>query len=954
MIRLVLLSLLLFPTSMGFAQTGSLSGKVTSNGTAEELIGATIILVQEDGKAPKGTVTDLDGNYTLSGLPIGSHQFICRYIGFHPDTLSVAIKADERTTLRFALIDESVKMEDFVIVAKQNRGGINVMDLMKQKSATLIEGTTREQFARTGDNNASGALKRVTGVSVEGGKYIYVRGLSDRYSITTLNGAEIPGLDPNRNTVQMDLFPTSLIENITVVKSFSPELPGSFTGGLVNIETRDFPEEFTLQFSTSLGFNPQSNLRHDFLTYEGGKTDGLGFDDGSRSAPSATNGYIPSRYESATANQELSAITRSFNKTMTPETKSSMFDQRYSFAIGNQIDSVFGKQLGFVAGLTYSKQYDFYSNGTTGRYKLTGHYNNTDSLNVERYLTDTKGSESVLWGGLINLSYKLSPHHKVSANFIRNQNGISSSRTLEGIIPEDAVGLYFQTRTLQYLQRSLTSGQLRGEHYFENLKKLNTNWTGSYTISTQDEPDLRFFSNDYTLSGTDETDTIYDIQPAIYGDPSRYFRTMKESNFDVKLNFELPFSSLKTASEDNSAIKWGISNVSKEREFGQKRYDLESTGLEYNGSISEFLSDENMEVGSPEGYVFVVDATEERNSYNGSQQVFGAYGMVDFYPTQRLRLISGVRMERTSIETYSLNPELDRGILEATDFLPAINAVYVLNSNDSIKTTKAANLRFAYSRTLARPTFRELAPFASFDFIGDNVIVGNPKLNRTLVDNIDLRWEVFPTAGDIVSVSLFGKRFLQPIERTFNPVAVNAELNYRNVDEALVAGAELEVRKSLRFISEKLAPVSTGLNLTYIYSSVSIDPAELVAIRANIPQQSDTRMMFGQSPYLVNAFINYRDTSGWNSNLSFNVSGPKLAIIGVGGTPDVIEQPRAQLDFSLSKNLNKRFGIGLRIRNILNADYKLLQTYKEVDYVYQQYTIGRSFSISLKYTAGGN
>ncbi|RMG76520.1 MAG: hypothetical protein D6707_12210, partial [Bacteroidetes bacterium] len=614
------------------AQTGIIRGKVISNEDGMPMIGANVYLAG----TTIGTISDIDGNFSLNNVPAGKQKVVASFISFVPDTVEVEVKEGEVSVINFNLRTEAIVMEAVVVEAKQTKNNNNYIVLMQQKAASVVDGISSEQFKSAGDRNVAAAVKRVTGVTVEGGKYVYVRGLSDRYSKTLLNGAEIPGLDPNRNSVQMDLFPTNLVENITVVKTFTPDLPADFTGGLVNIQTKDFPETKTSQFSVSYSYNTQSSLNDNFLTSNKGKYDWLGFDDGSRAIPDRAQKYVPALFED---NERLSAITKSFNKDFEPQTSKSFVNQSYSYSFGNQT-MVFGKPLGFVTALSYRKGYNYYTGGYTGRYSLTGDLSKVESLNEELVLNDTRGEEDVVWGALMNASYKLSSNHKIGLMLMHNQNGNNQARYQTGEIPSDQLGLHFETRTVQYTQRGLSTAQLTGEHYLPDFHKLKIEWISAATMSSQNQPDIRFFANDYilnTIQGT-EVDTIYNLQPALYNVPARYYRDMKEQNIDNKINFQLPVN---TVEGKNSYVKFGLSNVYKHRVFEEKRFDYRFQGVAYNGSISEFLSDENMEVGNPDGYIYVQNATEKRNSYEGKQNVAAAYLMTDAYITPKLRAIAG-------------------------------------------------------------------------------------------------------------------------------------------------------------------------------------------------------------------------------------------------------------------------------------------------------------------------
>ena len=945
---LITLVFILAAGATAFAQ-GTIRGKATDSQSGETLIGANVFLAG----TTQGSSTDLDGNFEINNVTAGTHQLVCRFISYAADTISITVTDGEVTVADFKMGDNPIAIKEFTVTGKANTAGVVYMDEMRRQSSSMIDGMPADQIAKSGDSNVASAVKRGVGVTVEGGKYVYVRGLSDRYSKTTLNGAEIPGLDPERNAVQMDLFPTNLIDNIAIVKSFSPELPASFTGGLVNINTKDFPDRFTLKFATSVSYNTQASLNSNFQTYEGGATDGLGFDDGTRDIPTAVPNIIPERFTvNGTNFEDLSRVTQSFNKEMDIRKKTSGLNQSYSFSAGNQVN-LGERKLGYIASMTYQRRFDHYGDGFTGRYKYSGDASSTDLIRNKEF-NDARSVENALWGALFNVSLKANSNNKFAFNLMRNQNGIKNTRFQEGTQPEDDPNMIVQNRTLQFLERSMTFMQLKGEHYLPNAGRLKIDWFGAFTISAQDEPDLRFFINDYTISDVNAEDTTWAIQPAVYDAPTRYWRDMRETNIDIKVNFEKPIAIFgdTSLSQSKNKLKWGLSAVKRSRSFNERRFVYNSEGVNFNGSVADYLADENMVGGLSNDYIYLsgfsgTTGNDRVNSYLGDDTVLSAYFMGDIFLNRTMRLIAGARMEKTNIFVRSLAPTKPAGRLDNLDILPAIN--FSWDVSESFK------VRAAYTKTLARPTFRELAPFPSFSFLGDFIQLGNNELKRTLVDNIDLRGEIYPKPGELIAASVFYKRFTDPIERAFNPKAGNLELQFRNVDEANVYGAEIEFRKSLAFISESLNSFTAGANFTYVQSAVSIDTAELRVLRELVPGHEDTRVMFGQSPWIVNSFVNYTskgDSSLWSANLSFNISGEKMVVVGAKGTPNVLEQPRGQLDFNVRKAFGKgdRFSAKFSARNLLNPDFKQTQEFGGNEYIFQNYKKGRIFGLSLSYT----
>ncbi|KAA3645160.1 MAG: TonB-dependent receptor [Bacteroidetes bacterium] len=924
-----------------FAQI-TISGKITGGQSGEELIGASVYILE----TKQGTSTDLDGSYQITGVSSGKYTIITQYISYKSDTLRQVSLSDNQVYIHnVKLQDASVKMETVTIQAKANKASSNYMLAMQKKAASVVDGITAQQIKKAGDSDAAGAVKRITGVSVEGGKYVYIRGLSDRYAKTTLNGAEIPGLDPNRNTVQLDLYPTNLIDNITVTKTFTPNLPGSFTAGLVDILTKDFPNKFDFYFSSTLSFNTQSTFNSNTLSQEKSSTDWLGFDDGKRAIPSVVqDNEVVSPCFTCGINQGsnvlLTSQTKSFSKEWVPTKNSPFLDQSYSIGVGNQT-TLFSKSFGYNVGLSYSNKNRYYNNGINNRFSLTENINEAKNLNPEELLIDQKSVENTLLGGVLNLSMKFNENNKIGFTIIRNQNGTATTRTLTGEIPKDEIGRYIETRNIQYIERAMTSYQLRGGHSFKNFKKLKMDWIAAYTSSNQNTPDFRIFTSDFSFDSNGQKK--YQLSPNLYLEPTRYFRNMEEVNTDIKLNFELP---LTQNQKESKILKFGIANLSKSRDFSEKWFVFTKTGVSFNGDPVAYFSDQNMVVGQNNGSTFsfinVVNATDKQNSYKGKQTISAAYGMFDLKLNSLWRIIAGARIESTNIDVESMDLDLKKGKLVETDLLPSLNITYNVNEK--------SNLRFALTRTLARPTFRELAPYATFDLETRYVKVGNPNLERTLIDNIDFRWETFPNSGEIIALSLFYKKFHKPIETVINPFAANTEITWQNQDFANVYGLELEARKNLGRFSPHLKSFSAGANFTYVFSETQIGKDELIQIKATDPDAKTTRQMFGQSPYIMNSYISYtNDSLDLEVNLSFNVSGPKLILVVGGGTPDIYEQAKPSLNLNISKGIAKKWTLKASGNNLLNSPTRRVYKLNSKSYDFQRYTDGVNFSLGITY-----
>jgi outer membrane receptor for ferrienterochelin and colicin len=932
------------------AQVGTIKGIIRDTEANEALSGATVRLLL-DSTVVGGAYSEDDGSYSIQAKP-GTYTIRVSYISYASQTIdAVTVKAGETVTRDISLgldIQKTGDENTVVITDKVIKNTEASLINIQRRSTSVVDVISLEQVKRAGDGDAGSAMKRVTGVTVEGGKYVYVRGLGDRYSKTLLNGAEIPGLDPNRNSVQMDMFPSSLIDNLIVHKTFSPELPGSFTGGLVKITTKDFPQAFTFSAGSSLGYNTTASLRSDFLSGTRGKLDWLGMDDGTRalSAPLSNSGYIVPdiSFADPVKATAIDNATKSFTTPIYPEATNSGLNHSHNITIGNQ-KPLAGRPFGYIASLTYSDTKTVYGDYEQGRWVLSDNVDRTTQLTPQVTLAGTNSIREILWGGLVNLSYLPALNHQFSFNYMHNQAGTSNASYLIGGLQKDDPNLVFETRVLGYTQRAMDAFQLKADHKFGILK---ADWIASYTRSSQDEPDLRFFSNDFTRD-----DSLYDIQRNLYAAPSRYFRKMSENNLDAKANFSLPFTQW---NDLNAFIRFGGAYTYKDRKFFERRFEYVNgnSNLNYNGNPSEYFDPANLGVlgtdanGLYQYGLYITDATELRNSYIGEQGVLAAYAMTELPLTTHLRFVGGARMEKTDILLVSKDPGVEQGQLNNLDILPSANLIYSLRQEAA---KNIMNLRASYARTLARPVFRELAPYASFDFIGDITLIGNPNLQRTLVDNFDLRWELFPTSAELVSVSAFYKDFTLPIELVINPLAANLEGNYRNVDRAQLFGFEFEFRKQLGFITPTLKNFRAGGNVTLIRSFQTIAADELEQIRALNPYAEATRQMFGQSPYTINGDIAYiNDTLGFTVSVNYNVFGPRISAVSRGGTPNVYEMARPSLDVSLSKDLSKNWSLTLRGRNLFDPEYRRVHRFADKEFVYSNYRIGRTVTLGLSYT----
>ena len=575
-------------------------------------------------------------------------------------------------------------------------------------------------------------------------------------------------------------------------------------------------------------------------------------------------------------------------------------------------------------------------------------------------MADARGAQEIAWGSLVTLSLKPAPTHELSVTNMYNRNSEDMARYLAGAFPrdleEDAV---YETRVLQFTERQIQSLQLAGKHHFGGLRNLRAEWSASTSASAQEEPDLRFFTNNYVTKirplrrengdvMRDENDKVirgpvtdYSISPSMYPLPTRYFRDLDERNREFQLNLNLPFKQWQGI---NSHFKTGFLALDKARTFRERRYEFDQDDISYDGQPNTFFATEKVGLISSNGrqYRFgsyVQDATQLSSNFDGDQQIYAGYAMLELPINTELRLVAGTRLEATRIDVASQDSTKAAGQLAENDLLPSLNAVWELGPG--------ANVRASYGRTLARPTFRELAPFASFSFVGGFTFIGNAALERTLIDNYDLRWEHFGSPGELYAASAFYKDFKNPIERVI--LTVNGEVQFQNVEAARVSGVEFEARHSLGFLLSQLEHLHAGGNLSLVRSEVSIDSTELKLRRALDPQADSRRSLQGQSPFLLNLDFSYDNfATGTAAGIYYNIFGRRLAEVSLGGTPDVFEEMRGTLDCTISQQWHE-YKLKLSAKNLLNPSFAKAYRYQGINYISSQYHKGRSFSISVSY-----
>lgn len=963
-----LLLAFLFVAGTAFAQQGAISGTVYGQ-DGIPMYGANVII---EGTSI-GTITDyVDGKYQFKADP-GTYTIVASYVGFgEMKVAGVVITANETTVLDINFTGETggVDLTEVVVTAAViERGEVAVMKL-RQNDINAKDLISQQEISSLGASTAAAALTKVTGTTVVDGKYVYVRGLGDRYSATTINGLRLPSIDPYRNSAQLDLIPTSILDNISASKTFTPDLPGDFTGGSVDIKIKALPERFTWGVSASGSYNGQSNFRDDFVTYNAGDGIGLGYNDGTLDRPASLTRYENAEFDVLTdrdgrrarSNDELAAavddIANEFGNGFNQANKNSGLDYSLSANVGNQF-KIGNMPVGVFATASVSQDFNQYNNGRRGNFVNPGDGGPLQEIYDVR---DDRSTQAGKVGGMLGLSFKPGLSNEITLYGLYSHQGFTEGRILQGSNEnKGASGTednFYRSQASTFLERELINYVAQGEHVLPNFGNVKIEWTANYVESAQNEPDLRFA--EYIRQGEN-----FIIDPSQFSRPSRFFRELDDNSYQGKLDITVPFA--QTRSRANN-FKFGGQYQSKERDFNENIFAYENrSGISFSeagGDFDVWLGPDNLgviggEPGRNDIGVFLFDNSNLANSYTGTFDVAAAYGMLTYEFSPKLKVVGGLRAEQTTILVESAVVPNEIAMAEANmteidqdriddntanidelNFMPALNVIF--------KATESSNLRLGFSQTIARPNMREVAPFGSFGFLGEPTVFGNPDLQLTNIDNYDLRYEIFPNAGEVLAVSAFYKQFTNPIVTTFR-LSGEQQFTWTNSESADLYGLELEVRKSLKFLGEKFQNFTVSSNLAIIQSSQQIDEREVELGREVDPNFSAERVFNGQSDFVANANLSFRTPeSGWDAILAYNYFSDRLQSIGAVGSPDIFEQGRSQLDLSVSKQIN-RFKVSLRARNLINPDYKTFSDFQGQEYIFSQFTRGREVSLGVSY-----
>ena len=938
---------LLFVVS-GFAQSGKITGKVISSRTGDVLAGATVMLA----KPPRKVVTDQAGLYNIGGLAAGTYTVTVTYVGYQTKEVSdIVVKDKEVTEINISADPKESSLENVVITrtraTRETQGAL----LITQKNAAVVsDGISAELIRRTPDRATSDVLKRISGVSIQDNKFAVVRGLNDRYNAAYLNGAPLPSSENDRKAFAFDIFPANMLENLVILKTASPDMPGEFAGGVINISTSSIPAKTFTSISVGTGYNSITTYKNG-KTYAGGSSDWLGLDDGTRAIPKG----VP-----ATANFPIVAAQRAelaklyTNNNWGITNRNVPMNYNFQLTQGLNIPRKGTEFFGALISLTYNKTYAF-SGGELNTYEYNRANPAAPPEQRAGFPSVENHSEQTLAGLVANFSFKLNNSNKISLKNIVSINADDRVIIFTGKpdVPGDPE-FNVSARGLWYTSNVITSSQLFGEHSIGKAK-IKATWLLSYGQVDRKIPNLRQLNYGYNDGQNNYTAGIASSTISSDNSGSMFHSKTNERIYSAKSDFSKNFDG---GDNFKTAVSAGGYFQYRDRSFDARLLGFAAYrgGTGFDNSLlslpqENIFAPSNMGImANGKGGFLLLDGTNPTFAYGANSTLYAAYLMADSRFGKKFRAIYGVRYENFNQQLNSFRDftnELKLNTSKA-DFLPSVNLVFSASPKQ--------NIRFSYSRTLNRPEFRELAPFAFFDFSNRIVVGGNPDLVRASINNYDVRYELYPGKGQLVSVSGFLKDFKNPVELTSDPNNFNSTA-FQNAVSGKNYGIELEFRTLLSTLfgneaSPVLGRLTVAANGSYIFSNVR------EADFAGVVKGVENRPLQGQSPYLFNASIGYNDNDhGWSATISANRVGQRIFIVGSLNEPDTWEQGRTLVDLQLSKTLLKdKMEIKLNCRDLLRQkqvfflDLNESKSYnKGTDPVFYSRTFGTVTSLSVSY-----
>ena len=933
--KFYLTTILFFSLTGIYAQTGSVSGKILDKKTGDAVIGATILVEN----TTLGAVTDFDGQFMIADVPNGRQKINISAFSYKTLELEIEVKAGETTTLNLTLEEEETKELSEVSVTGTRRYNSEASMLNVQKTAlNVVSGVSSQQISKTQDKDASEVMKRIPGISILDNKFIVARGLAQRYNNAWVNNNAIPSSEADTRSFSFDMIPGGQIENILIIKSPVPEIPADFTGGFVKISTKNMPSENNLQISYGTGINIATHFT-DFKKSKGSPTDFLGFDNGFRSMKN----IVPNeRMDNQNADLVTNISKNGFNNNWAVNTRKAMPDQKFNISL-NRFKKIGKHQLGLVAAVSYSYSEQTYTDMLNARF---GVYNKADDAPVTLYhYADNQYAATAKIGALLNMTW-LAGEHRFEFRNMFNQIGKDKYTERDGW--RNVSAMYLQKKDeYSYNSRTTYAGQFSGNHNFTKNDKFD--WTLGYSYANKNQPDRRQIEREQQTTNPNFNGQYFIDQ----NDVTRDFNYLAENMASISANYNRDFDwgyfkpTLKTGVYAEYRVR---SYTTRWFEYRIKQANLPDD-FKYQ-DINDIFQEQNLAADK----MYIYDNSDRTNNYNGSALLGSGYFGVNLpFPLRGqggcgFNVYAGVRYEYNSmsLDNYLrlVGDEKHTNTYTQSDFFPSVNATYNINKKHLV--------RAAYGKSINRPEFREVSLSTYYDFDLFSYVRGNDELKPAYIHNFDLRYEFYPNENEIISLSLFYKRFINPIEWTYLDAGGTYTFTFTNAEKADNYGIELDIKKSLDFMGMK--NFSLSFNGALIGSNVKFGKNSF----------EHDRPMQGQSPFIVNVGLFYQ-TEKLSAGIMYNIIGRRIVGIGKsetsGGTtidndvPDMYEMPRNVIDLSFGYKFNKRWEISAGVRDLIAQPLEFKQfpqftdsngNIQKREQTTKRYRLGQSVAVSVK------
>jgi hypothetical protein len=909
------------------AGTARVDGRVFATDTGQPIGYADVLVIPADTTMKRvGTYTNADGTFLID-VPPGRYTLRIRALSYEVKTFEgIVLEAGQVLPFATGLAPQAIQIKEVVIEGKASHNTEASMLSVRRKAPAIGDAVSAEQVRKSPDKDAGEVLRRVTGLTVADGKYVFVRGLGERYSSTEVDGVRVASPEQNKRVVPLDLLPAGLLDNVVVQKTYTADRPGEFGGGDVQVHTRDFPGSRLWQFTVSQGDKTNTTFQNR-STYPGGSGDTWGFGASDRGIPgavAAVGGDLPLVAGSPPfgfPKKTLAGVAKSFRDVWSPTSTHTIPDGTYSATYGDEL-KVFGRSLGLIASSSFSRSFSkrdeaqrLFASGPDTSYDYAVH----------------RSTASAQLSALSGVSYRISPSHAVHLRGLFLNNADDEVRTYQGEDhnrTEATTGTWIQHRDtrLLYLQRTVLSGTLEGQDNFPHLLGTSLDWKFTRSAARRQQPDRRevSYDNGYYYGPAGNLIEYWGLGST----GSREYGDLHDDGWGTTLGGSIPYQ---LAMLGKGKVAIGYDRQTKERRNAYRRFNFFVNPNTDPTMPPESLFSAGQFSGGP-GTAYVTEATLPQDNYHAASKVEAGYLSVDAPFGPRVRSTLGVRVERGSQDVRSFDlfhpgTIVAHGEFANTDWLPTANL--------TVAATRSISVRLAASRTLSRPDLNELSPSPSLEYVAGYRQAGNPNLHRALIDNYDARLEAFPSITEVFAVGYFYKRLKDPIEEAIQG-AVPPLLTPINSDHGYNRGVELEARAGLGRVWRALREFSVNANAAFINSRVVLKPQ-------TTPLSDQEHPLQGQADYSVNAALSYASTSGAvDGSVLFGAVGKRLRTLGYL-LPDVYDQPTTSLDATFSVAPFHVFRVKFAARNLLDPRIQQLQNHKEVS----GYRLGRSFSIAL-------